>query len=561
MPDTDSLGGAPESERPVPSGSLGTPEPSVSPLRSAFAGLTRNAHDIAITVALALLCLTHRIQTLEPVNTGGDAATKWQFVREWFFKHDFAHAEWNHHMTRFGVLVPAYLSQLLLGHGIRAYYAAPLAACVVQVVFVYACGKRLSGRLAGVLGALLLIYTSLMATAGSQLLPDLFTGTYAIVMTYLYLRHADAQGKARTAWLIGSALCAFVGYLAKETMVFFYPGMAIAIWLAACNHGEREATPFKAKLKPLLVFFGVLLVGLALETLAYRVFTGYHSRASIVVASHIGNGDEGGRADTTFWKLFDRYLHIDKGWVLAFYVFLPCWLGLLGFAKNYRVRGLLSVVASFFFLLTFLVRSLNPLLLWQRFMSRYLDPTAPFVQLVTALFVALVVEQLWQERGSGRVSQQLGRLERYSATFLLVSCAALAASSYLDLKEEGSRALTQGRELTEISNDAYARNLPIVIRKSRIGGPAYARDVLAIYAIYIEPKALLRGGRLPSFEEAKRVSGSFTYLVRNPKAYSAAKLNHMLDAGCALEVRENTPTMSVSPAGSLPTSCDTELAN
>ena len=121
--------------------------------------------------------------------------------------------------------------------------------------------------------------------------------------------------------------------------------------------------------------------------------------------------------------------------------------------------------------------------------------------------------------------------------------------------------MTQGSELSEITNDAYARNLPIVIRKSRIGGPSYARDVMAIYAIYIDPKALLRSGRLPSFEEAKRVSGPFTYLVKSPRAYNAAKLNHMLDAGCALEVRENTPTMSISPWGTLPTSCDAELAN
>ena len=559
MPDTDSLGGAPESERPLSSGSLAAPESNTSRVHSAVAWLTGNAHDIAIMVALAALCLTHRIQTLEPVNTGGDAATKWQFVREWFFKHDFAHAEWNHHMTRFGVLVPAYVSQLLLGHGIRAYYAVPLAACVVQVIFVYACGKRLSGRLAGVLAVLLLTYTSLMATAGSQLLPDLFTGTYGIAMAYLYLRYADAQGKARTAWLVGSALVAFVGYLAKETMVFFYPGMAIAIWLAARSSAAH--VPLKAALKPLFVFFGVLLVGLVLETIAYRVFTAYHSRASIVVASHIGNSDEGGRADTTFWKLFDRYLHIDKGWVLAFYVFLPCWLGLLGFAKNYRVRGLLCVVGSFFFLLTFLVRSVSPMLLWQRFMSRYLDPTAPFVQLVTALFVVLVIEQLWQERGDGRVGRQLGRLERYGATFLLIASAALSVSSYLDLKEEGPRAFTQGHELSVITNDAYARNLPIVIRRARAGGPAYARDVLAIYAIYLDPKALQRNGRLPSFEEAKRVSGSLTYLVKDPSAYGAAKLNHMLDAGCALEVRETTPSMSVSPWGILPASCDAELTN
>ncbi|HEX7454074.1 MAG TPA: hypothetical protein VF294_17395, partial [Polyangiaceae bacterium] len=206
-------------------------------------------------------------------------------------------------------------------------------------------------------------------------------------------------------------------------------------------------------------------------------------------------------------------------------------------------------------------RSVSPLLLWQRFMSRYLDPTAPFVQLVTALFVVLVIEQLWQERGDGRVGRQLGRLERYGATFLLIASAALSVSSYLDLKEEGPRAFIQGHELSLITNDAYARNLPIVIRRARAGGPAYARDLLAIYAIYIDPKALQRNGRLPSFEEAKRVSGSLTYLVKDPRAYGAAKLNRMLDAGCALEVRETTPTMSVSPWGTLPASCDAELTN
>jgi len=159
------------------------------------------------------------------------------------------------------------------------------------------------------------------------------------------------------------------------------------------------------------------------------------------------------------------------------------------------------------------------------------------------------------------VGQLLGRLQRHGATVLLVSCVALSVSSYRDLKQEGPRALTQGRELTAITNDAYARNLPIVIRRSRIGGLAYARDLMAIYAIYVNPKALLRSGRLPSFEEAKRVSGALTYLVKDPRAYSGAKLNHMLQAGCALEVRETTPSMSVSPWGILPTSCDAELAN
>ncbi len=515
--------------------------------------LASSSQDAVAALSLAVLCLAHRIETLEPVNTGGDAARKWEFVRQWFFPHDFAHAEWNHHMTRFGVLVPAYVSQRIFGHGLRAYYAAPLCACMVQVICVYACGKRLMGRLTGGLAALLLIYTSLMATAGSQLLPDLFTGTYGIAMVYLFLRYTDAEGKARWAWLVASALTAFVGYLAKETMVFFYPGMAIAIWLAA-REGNRSS--FRPLIASLALFFGVLLIGLLLETLAYRIFTDYHSRAAIVVASHIGNGDEGGRADTTFWKLFDRYLHIDKGWVLAFYVFLPCWLGVLGFAKNYRVRAMLAVVASFFFFLTFLVRGIHPLLLWQRYMSRYLDPAAPFVKLVTALFVALVAEQLWAERGSGVVWQKLALVPRYGGLLVIGLCTVLTAWSYSELRESGSQTFKTGSELSELANDAYARNLPIVIRRPRNGGQVYARDVLALYAIYIDPKPLLRGGRLPSFDEAKRVSGSLTYLVQNPRSYDIAKVDRMMEAGCALEVREISAFMTAAPWETLPASCD-----
>jgi len=514
--------------------------------------LRAHVHDLAIVISLAALCLMQRLATLDPVNTGGDAATKYQFVREWFYAHDFAHAEWNHHMTRFGVLVPAYFAQRFFGHGLRGYYAAPLAACLVQVAFVYACGKRLSGRFAGVLAAVLLTYASLMATAGSQLLPDLFSGTYGIVMTYLYLRYADAAGRERMAWLVGSALVAFAGYLAKETFVFFFPGMAIAVFLAARDpvRGIRAT-----KWRELVVFFGVLLVGLTIETLAYRSFTAYHSRLSIVFSSHVGNSDEGGRPDTTFWKLFDRYLHIDKGWAVAFYVFLPCWLGLLGLVRNYRMRALLAVVASFFFFLTFLVRGLNPMLLWHRFMSRYLDPSAPFVELVTALFVALALRQLWQEFERPALSRLANRVQPFGGAFVAIGCALIVYSGYSDWKGDTRNAFSKGSELSSIANDTYRRNLPIFIRKTR-AADVYARDVAALYSIYIDPRDELRNGRLPSFDEAKRVTGNLTYLVKDPAAYPPSKVTQLISAGCALEVRETTPSMTAAPWATLPPSCD-----
>ena len=503
-----------------------------------------------IAASIAALCLLRRIETLDPVNSGGDAAIKWQFVREWFYLHDFAHAEWNHHMTRFGVLVPAYFAQRWLGHGLKAYYALPIAASAVQAVFVYACGKLLSGRLAGVLAALLLIYASFMATAGCQVLPDLFTGTYGIVMLYVYLRYSDAQGRERLGWLAGCALVAFIGYLAKETMVFFYPGMAIAIWMAK---GRR--------LRELLFFFGLLLLGVVLETAAYRTFTDYHSRFAVVVASHVGSGEEAAHSNVvTFWGLFDRYLHVDKGWVVAFYIFLPCWFGMLGLTRNFRVRATVAVVGSFFFCLTFVVRSVNPIQLWHRFMSRYLDPTAPFVELVTGLFLALILNQIWEQRGSGRPWQLLDRLKPFGAAFVLVLSLVLGWHSYSATKDQGNdHAYAVARQLAKVANDAYRRNLPIVIRRAR--SPLYARDLETLYAIYMDTRPLLRDGRLPAFAEAKRATSALTYLVRDPGLYDGAKVSRLMEAGCALELREKNPFMSGSTSVELPDTCDALSAN
>lgn len=518
-------------------------------LKMALSWVASNATDLIIVSSLAALALIHRLETLEPVNTGGDVAIKWQFVREWFYPHDYSHAEWNHHMTRFGVLVPAYVAQCLLGHGLRAYYAAPLAACLVQILAVYGLGKRLAGRFAGVLAALALTYSGVMAIAGSQLLPDLFTGAYGIVMTYLYVRFAEAHGRPRLAWLTACGVTAFVGYLAKETMVFFYPGMALAIWLAA------------RKPKELVIFCGVLLIGVILETLAYRTFTQYSNRFSLVVASHIGTGDSATRVGTTFWGLFERYRHMDKPWVPAFYLFLPCWLGVLGFARDYRARGMLSVVASFFFFLTFVVRGINPMLLWQRFMSRYLDPTAPFVALVVGLFVALVAEQVWQRRSAGARAAwtRLTSLKRVSAVIVLLLCAGLAWSSHSETRGRRSP-FVLGSELASVADDTYRRNLPIIIRRRREKSN-YARSVDTLYSVYMNMSALAKNGKLPTFDEAKRLTGSLTYLVKDPNSYDADKVSRLIAADCALEVREVGSTMAVSPETDLPPACDALAAN
>src|SRR5262249_8777132 len=155
------------------------------------------------------------------------------------------------------------------------------------------------------------------------------------------------------------------GYLAKETMVFFFPGFLLGIWLISRRPQD------------LAIFCLVLISGFILECIVYRILTDYPSRFAIIRHSHGGDRPP----PTTFFQLFERYDHIDNGWVRAFYFFLAAFCGILGFNRDRRAKAVLAVVGGFFFFLTFLVRGIHPLTLWHRFVSRYLDPAAPLVEL------------------------------------------------------------------------------------------------------------------------------------------------------------------------------------
>jgi hypothetical protein len=539
------LGGTSGASRPI-GHSVEAPAGATNDFRRRIAVyFAARGQDLILLVSLVGLCWVERVATLERPNSGGDVVEKWEFIRQWFYSSSFRHGEWNHHMTRWGTNVPAYVAQLLFGHGLRAYYVAPIAACLVEVAFTYGCGKRLAGRLGGVLAALLLIQTGAMAIAGSQLLPDLFTGTYAIAAMYLYLRYVDAQGRARTRWLIATAAVCFLGYLAKETMVFFFPGFLLAIWLA-----ER-------RLPPLAIFCIVLCAGFVLESLGYRIFTPYASRLTIVRESHGSDG----APTTTFVELFDRYQQMDPPMVRAFYFFVPCFFGVLAVYRDYRARAVLAVVASFLFFLTFLVRGIHPPLLWHRFMSRYFDPTVPLMQLVSGVFLAFLLRQLWQELKEWPLVTRLNQLpgiQYYGTGFAVFLSLTYAGCSYHGFKESfEDHPFKVSPVLATVANDAYRRNLPIYSKEWTGSDRAdYDRDLHTVYGIYMDVRLLVRDGKLPRFDQAKRVLKAYTYLLRDPLAYSDDQILAMIRSGCAVNIRERRTYATASPMTVLSPACD-----
>src|SRR5690606_40524028 len=84
--------------------------------------------------------------------------------------------------------------------GIRYVHVTGVQTCALpisQAPLVYVIRKRIGGRVAGILAALLLVYFDPMIRQGSQLLPEVFSATYALGALYLYVRATEAHGRRR----------------------------------------------------------------------------------------------------------------------------------------------------------------------------------------------------------------------------------------------------------------------------------------------------------------------------------------------------------------------------
>jgi 4-amino-4-deoxy-L-arabinose transferase-like glycosyltransferase len=518
------------------------------------AWLGANAADMVILCALGALTVLVRVLLLDPIDTGGDAIDKWHFVRQWFYRNSFHHGLWNHHMARVGVNAVVGVVQLLFGRGPGTYYVAPISAAVGESFLVYACGKRLESRLTGVIAALFLIFLGSQIRAGSQVMPEVFSGLYGILTAYVFLRYADAARERKTAWLVAMGIAAFISYLGKETSVFFFPGFAFAILLSS------------RRWRDVFVFGGVFAAGVALECLAYTLFTDYKSRVQIVLGSHTPKGPEA-PAHQTFWHLFDRFTHLDEPWKLAFYMVLPCCIGILAFRRDIRATAIVAMQASYVFLLTFLVRQVRPaLMVWQSFWPRYFDPIAPFTAVIVALFAVMCFRRLMEQENEGkRRVAWLSPRPYVAAAWVVGVCAVAGLTTYLFVRPSfGENPLVNNAKIAAIANDTYRRNLPFIASKD-------VRALWAVYNVFIDDRLLARRGILPLYDGDERAVGvhdqlrldGHPVLVKNPREYDVALLRRLRSAHCYIDVsteggKSGFP-VRLRPFAKLPPECDDEL--
>jgi len=479
--------------------------------------------DIAIVMSLlGLFVVVHRF--VECVEIGGDAISKWHFVRQWSFNNEFGQARWDHHHARMGVNVVAYLFQQVFGRDWWVYYLPPFFMTALHLPVVYALGRRLSGRLTGALAALFIIYLSAVHRNASQLLPDGFAGTYAILSVYALARFVEADERSRWSWLVGLSILAFVGYEAKETFVFFYPGLAIAVWLARRNWRDVAA------------LCGILLAGLALETLAYRLLTDYHSRLAIVRGTH-GAGAEDEPLSLGFSGFIKPFTALERDWQVLLLVALVGTVWLLFFNRRSRAVGRAAALLGLSHVAMFTVSSQ----VFQRPLPRYMDPAIPFAALAAAELLGAAILRLlaWSklQRLTASMAWQRFAPVRPSMTAAWMVTALMCVALFTLRAQAQQTPLSgwaHGRRIASLASDTYDRNLPL-------SAPARgAKTLMTIYDVYLDDARLARGKILPNYNQAKRRSRKQTFLVKDPAAYRGDTFQKLLNAGCALEIRRGS---------------------
>ncbi len=452
--------------------------PARSRAASSADGLAWRA-EAALVVGVVAFSVVVRFLLLEPVEIGGDALNKWQFVREWFYAFDFRQVEWNHHLTRMGVNLPLAVIQAVFGRHAPVYHVAAIVAATAAALFVYVAGRLADGRAVGLFAAIWSVLFPAWVRAGSQVSPDSFGAAWGLLGLVGLLQYERAARRPR-AWLVASAVCMFGAYLAKEPLVFFVPGALVAVWL------------LKRRPLDVAIYAAVPLALLALETLFYRTVSDHSSRFAIVSTTH---GKKPFVVDSVL-DAFGRFSALPGYWYPPLVLLLAGAVGLPPLARNRRSWAVVCVPLGFFLCYTFAFRRLSPLTLWTRFIPRYFDAAAPFAVLAAVLFVVIALRRL-SERYTPALGPVVARHERFGPHAAVALLAVIALLVYVANPPAFDHPWRETSRFESTLTGAYERGVPMVTK----GANGY-KALKAAYSVYIDDEVLVQNGRLPRYARA-----------------------------------------------------------
>lgn len=479
----------------------------------------RGNRELLIITGLAVVM---RFAAPQGIMSGGeDVIDTWVSAKRILFGLDY---HLIHNTVRFGTIIPVYLTQLFFGTSPVVYYIAPAVFQIMTTVVLFKISEMMMGRrFAAVICALFLVFPDTLI-AGSHPRTSTFSMFFLVLALFFLFRFLRSEKKIINADLVVSGVSLFAMYLCNEVTVFFFPGIALVVFLS------------RKSIKPLFVLFGVFGLLFLCETAFYAAFTQYpFGRLQIATTKHLS--ESGNLVPvSSFMGLFGRFTPSNASyWSFLIPVFLLCSLYLLIFRKC-REAGYLALVGiSFILFMTISVKSMHPVVPVVNFRVRYLSDITPVFILVFcgafSVFIASVMKNF-----SPVFSR---RLPVYASVVIVVAGMIINAVVYTKKNYGHSDYLKVYPPVSvyrcyKLINDEYAAGVPVVV-KGRYVHNRQAERIISLVREQIPgsatiSEALIRANVTP--ETYQRMNRRMSRIFFIPgKVFSAFMMDEKRHAG------------------------------
>ncbi len=327
---------------------------------------------IILGIAIGIFLLRSIYTTLPEME---DALKKWEIARAMAATNDLSQLlARDHHSSRWGIIIPVVMAIKIFGSNLTSFYIIPLCAYAIIFTFLlYVASKDIDPRLIPVF-AVFLFYEPMFFRATAQIQPFVFGVFYLSISLWCMSIYFD---KLKLRYLLISALFAFLAYGTKETYLFFVVGLFILLF-------------WKAGTRAVIVYSGILLIFLAIETVVFNSLSGYLTFGRIEFLSggkHLIRlkQETTGLFDYIFYKwlllsTFNKVLTIIS---LGYFVYV------FKTKKIHQMHnltaGVILMALCYTILVTVVPKSLSPLIPIQPPRSKYLTPLMPYYMLICIL--------------------------------------------------------------------------------------------------------------------------------------------------------------------------------